>query len=113
MSKTIEVSAAERRRDRRRPTFVKAALNGEPITILDVSLGGFGGTIELSGNDEALPEVGDLAKLELNPDAPDAVTLSIEVIRCDHDLKLFGAHIVEMSDDQFRRLERLTMGRPV
>ena len=113
MSKIVEVSGAERRRDKRRPSFIKASLNGQPITILDVSLGGLGGTIELHHETGDLPAPGDLATIELEPDSDKAILLTVEVIRADRELGLFGAHIVEMGDSQFRALERLTLGRPL
>ena len=107
MGKATQPLAYERRRHARHPSYIKAELNGQAITILDVSLGGLGGTIDLRGELETIPEPGEQATVVLRTDGDRSVTLTVELIRVDADRKNFGAQIVEMGDDQFQFLRRL------
>lgn len=107
MVRVTKTSAAEQRRDERHPSFIKAELNGQPITILDASLGGVGGTVELRGDLGSMPKPGEIATVVLHTDSHQPVVLTVEVIRVDRDLNLFGAQIVEMSEDQYQLMTRL------
>lgn len=107
MVRVTKLDAADRRRSERFPSFIKAELNGQPITILDASLGGVGGTIELRGDLSSMPEPGEMATVVLQTDSDQPIVLTVEVIRVDRDLNLFGAQIVEMSEDQYQLMKRL------
>ncbi len=113
MVRVTEVGAAGNRRHERRPSFIKAELNGQPISVLDVSVGGVGGTIELRGDSDSIPESGEMATIVLQPDGTQPVVLTVELIYVDRGLNLFGAQIVEMSDDQFQIIKRLSVGKPL
>ena len=101
MAEVGEEGGVERRRHKRSPSFIKAEMNGQPITILDVSLGGVGGTIELRGDTDILPEPGEDGTVTLLPDDGASITLTVEVVRVDSQAHLFGARIVEMGEEQF------------
>ncbi len=115
MVRVIEVGTVERRKHERQPSFMKAEMNGQPITILDVSLGGggVGGIIELRGDSDSIPEPGEIATLVLQPDSDIPVVLTVEVIRVDRDLNLFGAQIVDMDHDAALREAHNTLERRV
>lgn len=88
-------------------------MNGQPVTVLDASLGGIGGTIELRGDLGNIPGPGETATVVLQPDSGQHVVLTVEVTRVDQDLNLFGAQIVEMSEDQYEFMKSLYAGRPL
>lgn len=96
----------ERRRHRRSASFIKAEMNGQPITILDVSLGGVGGTIELRGDAASMPAPGEQGTVVLRPDAGASVALTVEVMRVDAGEQLFGARIVEMGEAEFAFMQQ-------
>ena len=112
MVKATKPLAYERRRHARHPSYIKAELNGQAITILDVSLGGLGGTIDLRGKLERIPEPGEEATVVLHTEGEKPVVLTVELIRVDPDRNHFGAQIVEMGDDQFQLLKGLYDDRP-
>ena len=111
MVKATEPLSYERRRHARHPSYIKAELNGQAITILDVSLGGLGGTIDLRGELDRIPEPGEEATVVLHTDGEHSVVLTVELIRVDPDRNHFGAQIVEMGDDQFQFLKGLYQGK--
>ena len=82
-------------------------MNGQPVTVLDASLGGIGGTIELRGDIGDIPEPGERATMALQPDSDQPIVFTVEVKRVGQDLNLFGAQIVEMSEDQFELMKQL------
>ena len=112
MATATKPLAYERRRHARHPSYIKAELNGQAITILDVSLGGLGGTIDLQGELERIPAPGEQATVVLRTDGDRSVVLTVELIRVDADRKNFGAQIVEMGDDQFQLLKGLDEDKP-
>ena len=101
-----EPAGAERRKHKRYASFIKAEMNDQPVTILDVSLGGIGGTIELRGEGGAIPQQGEQAQVVLRPDKGTPATLTVEVVRIDSEAKFFGARIVEMGEEQFEFMKR-------
>jgi hypothetical protein len=107
MSGSTKTQPFERRRHERFPSFIRAELNDQPVTVLDVSLGGLGGTVELRGDATDLPAPGEEARISLLPDEGAPVTLTLEVVRVDADLNLFGARIVEMGEAEFEFMKRL------
>ncbi len=111
MVRVTEVGAAGKRRHERRPSFIKAEPNGQPISVLDVSVGGVGGTIELRGDSDSIPESGEMATIVLQPDGDQPVVLTVELIYVDRDSNLFGAQIIEMGDDQCQIMKWLSVGR--
>ncbi len=106
MKQANSKTGAERRRHERHASFIKAEMNGRPVTILDVSLGGIGGTIELRGDTDILPEPSEHGTVTLLPDEGASVTLTVEVVRVDADAHLFGARIVEMGEQQFEFMQQ-------
>ena len=106
MAQSGETTHNERRRHTRHPSFIKAEMNGQPITILDVSLGGVGGSIELRGDTDILPEPGEEGTVTLVPDEGDSVMLTVEIVRVDAEAHLFGARIVEMGEEQFEFMKQ-------
>jgi PilZ domain-containing protein len=112
MVKVTDAGATERRKHKRHPSFIKAELNSQPVTVLDASLGGIGGTIELRGDIGDVPEPGERATVVLQPDSDQPIVLTVEVKRVGQDLNLFGAQIIEMSEDQFELMKQLYAGRP-
>lgn len=103
----------ERRKHKRHASFIKAEMNGQPVTILDVSLGGIGGTIELRGDASDIPRQGDQAQVVLRPDKGGPTTLTVEVVRIEREQNLFGARIVEMGEEQFEFMKRYFADQPL
>ena len=112
MGKATKPLSFERRRHARHPSYIKAELNGQAITILDVSLGGLGGTMDLRGRLERIPAPGEQATIVLHSDGERSVVLTVELVRVDPDRNHFGAQIIEMGDDQFQFLKGLYEDRP-
>ncbi len=111
MVAVTDVGAAERRKHERHSSFIRAELNGQPVTILDTSIGGIGGTVELRADIGNMPRMGETATVVLQPDSGQPVVLTVEVKRVDRNLNLFGAQIVEMSGDQFEFMKLHHAGR--
>ena len=112
MANATKPQSYERRRHARHPSYIKAELNGQPITILDVSIGGLGGTIDLRGELDRIPLPGEEATVVLHTDGERSVVLTVELIRVDPERNHFGAQIVEMGDDQFQFLKTLYEAQP-
>ena len=111
MAKIIDVTPDERRRDWRRTIVLDALLDGHPIKILDVSFGGVGGAIEIVGQAEYHPELGRILPLSIESERGNTITFEVEIIRLLEPNGVFGARFTSLNDEQFRAVERLTMGR--
>ena len=103
----------ERRRNMRRPTSVEAELKGHPVHVVDASLGGVGiGSVELMSEKDLGMAVGEEPELELRgADGRPAEFVPIEIVRTEPAHGRIGARFTGLSDDQFRLIELLIMGR--
>ena len=114
MSKIVEVAEVERRRDRRRETLLEGLLQGHPISIVDISLGGLGAAVHFVGHAEDwVPDLGGDASLELLCDSGTVHAFEVEVVRCDPVDGHFGVRFLSLDDRQYNVIERLVMGRKV
>ena len=111
MADERETASIERRSHARRSASIKAELNGQPVTVLDISLGGIGGTVELHGNIQSIPLPGEAATVVLDPEGEAPVALTVELRRVGESLNRFGARIVELSAEQAQAVERLCGAR--
>ncbi|MEM7170234.1 MAG: PilZ domain-containing protein [Pseudomonadota bacterium] len=111
MARVIEVGRVERRRDWRRQILLDALLDGHPIKLVDVSGGGFGAVFEIEGEGHLLPDQGSKVKMVVFLDGAESESFDIEITRIDPVTGRFGAHLLPMSDRQFKLIERLTLGR--
>ncbi len=114
MSKIVEVAEMERRRDRRRETLIEGRLQGHPISIVDISLGGLGAAVHFVGHvDGWVPDIGGEANLELLSETGELHAFDVEVVRCDPVDGHFGVRFISLSDEQYRLVERLVMRRKI
>ena len=114
MSKIVEVADMERRRDRRRETLLEGRLQGHPVSIVDVSLGGLGAAVHFVGHvDGWVPDLGGDSTLELLADSGEVHSFEVEVVRCDPVDGHFGVRFLSLDDHQYGVVERLVMGRKV
>ena len=114
MSKIVEVSEMERRRDRRRETLLEGRLQGHPISIVDVSLGGLGAAAHFVGHGDGwVPDLGGDLTLELLSHSGEVHGFDVEVVRCDPVDGHFGVRFLSLDDHQYRVVERLVMGRRI
>lgn len=114
MSKIVEVAEMERRRDRRRETLLEGRLQGQAISIVDISLGGLGAAVHFVGHaDGWVPDLGGEATLELFCDSGAVHAFDVEVVRCDPVDGHFGVRFLTLDDRHYSVVERLVMGRKI
>ncbi len=111
MSRVIEVSQVERRRDWRRQVLLDAVMDGHPVKVLDVGSGGFGAVLEIEGEGNYLPDVGSKVDIEIAPEAGQFSRFQVEVTRLDPVTGKFGARFRNLTDSQYKIVERMTLGR--
>lgn len=134
MAKVIAVTKKERRRDLRRSVNFDGLVNEGPVSVIDISASGVGAKvldtpgpfsvgdegyeIEILPNetDDAAPgefKVGTEATLKLLKDGEQILAIGIEIVRFVPDAESLGARFIDISDDQYRIIERLVTGRPI
>jgi len=118
LAKVVDIQSNERRRDRRRSVLVSGRLDGRPVKILDVSLGGVGCAVELQGGDledgqDYTASSEGYLTLEVDGRSGNTHRFLVQVTWVNESSGTFGAALGALSDDQFRVLEKLIIGRPV
>ena len=118
MAKVVDIQNDERRRDRRRSVLVSGRLDDRPVKILDVSLGGVGCAVELAGGDledgqDYIPPGDGYLTLEVEGRSGATHLFLVQVTWVNEEAGTFGAAFGALSDDQFRVLEKLIIGRLV
>ena len=86
-------------------------LDAHPVRILDVSFGGVGGAIEILGSLDYKPETEVDLPLVIEGRNGAVEAFTVQVLRLDDKAGTFGARFVNMTDHQFRVLEKLTTAR--
>ena len=112
MAKVIGIQNVERRRDRRQEVLLAAQLDAHPVKILNISFGGVAGVIEILGSTDYIPPEDAELPLVIEGRSGSAQDFTVQVIRADARAGTFGARFINMTDDQFRVLEKMTTGRP-
>ena len=92
---------------------VECRLGTHPAKLLDVSLGGVGGVVELEGQNDYMPPLEETLILEITTAAGDIETFQVEVVRVDAETGRFGCRFSGLSTHQFRLMEKLTLGQSI
>lgn len=111
MARVIGIQNVERRRDRRQDVLLSGQLDAHPVKIVNVSFGGVGGAIEILGSADYTPPEGVSLPLVIESASGNVEAFTVQVSRVDARRGTFGARFVEMTDHQFRILEKMTTGR--
>ncbi len=93
--------------------MLEGRLDGHPIKVLDVSFGGIGGAIEIVGHGDYQAPADENLRLEIEIGKDQTLIFEVIIVRLMEPAGTFGAQFVSLSDEQFRVLEKLTMGRPL
>ncbi len=134
MGKVVAVRRKERRRDLRRRVNFDGLVNEGRITVVDISASGVGAKVFgkpgplVLGDDgyelEIIPltqragracnfKVGDPAMLKLLKDTETILEIQVEIMRFDKSEDSLGARFIDITDEQYRIIERLVTGRPI
>lgn len=105
------IKRKERRRDRRRAMLLEAFLDGQQVTLTDLSAAGFGAAIDATNPDFRAFRVGKRTRLELRLGDEEPVMLAVEIIRPVGDNGVVGGVFVELSNDDYDFIESLLTGR--
>ena len=112
MARVIAITTQNRRRDNRRRVMLPALLNGQPVEIEDVSLGGISASsLEILSDEGVALTPGQIATLRLPRDSDQAQTLTLEIVRVSLENGSIGARIVGLDDREYRMIEKLVLGR--
>jgi hypothetical protein len=104
----------ERRRDRRRPIELAAAIDGRPATIVDVSLGGLRlAAVTVRAAAARSFQLGEQHRVTLDVPSYGPLELLAEVARIDSAGSMLGLRFVGLDLASYRVIERLAIGRPV
>ena len=105
------VKPKNRRRDRRRHLDLVAKLDGRALTLTDISVTGFGAAIDATGTKMPDLPVGYRGKLEIWLKDGRHLQLAIVIKRAIAQNGAFGGHFENLSDEHFRLIEALLLGR--
>jgi hypothetical protein len=112
VARVIGIQNVERRRDRRQGVLLNGQLDAHPVKIVNVSFGGVGGAIDILGSSDYTPPEGVNLPLVIESASGRVEDFIVQVTRVNGRRGTFGARFVEMTDHQFRVLEKMTTGRP-
>ena len=113
VAKVIDIQNDERRRDRRRPVLLSGRLDGSPVKIIDVSMGGVRCAIELEGEEDISHESDTDLTLEIDGRSGDTHSFTVRVTWVNERSGTLGAAFGSLSDRQFLVLEKVMLGRPI
>lgn len=105
------VKPKNRRRDRRRHLDLSAKLDGQAVTLTDISVTGFGAAIDATGAKVPDLPVGYRGKLEIWLKDGRHLQLAMVIKRAVAPNGDFGGHFENLSDEHFRLIEALLLGR--
>lgn len=111
MSRNITVKGKNRRRDRRHSLDLSAQFDGQPVTLVDLSIAGFGAAADATGTLPANLTTGRVADLVITLKDGRQVRLSVIIERSLASDGTFGGRFVNLSDENYRIVEALLMGR--
>ncbi len=111
VNRNITVKAKNRRRDRRRHLDLVAKLDGHDVTLTDISVTGFGAAIDATDTAMSDLPVGYRGRLDIWLKDGRQLPLDVVIKRALGPDGLFGGHFDNLSDQHFRLIEALLMGR--
>jgi len=107
MSAAVDVAARERRNHPRMGVMLPALLDQYPVTITDLSVGGFGtGNLEMLFDGEPGPRRGDRASLRFLQEDVFTDSIEVEIVRVSSRRGSLGARYLNLTAEQ----ERLIAG---
>ncbi len=111
MSRNITVKPRNRRRDRRRYLDLQAQIDGQDVSLTDISLTGFGAAIDPTQATVPDLPLGHRGRLEIWLSDGQRLLMDVEIMRELTRDGLFGGRFVDLSDRHFRLIEGLLLGR--
>ncbi|WP_299620356.1 hypothetical protein [Pelagibius sp.] len=111
MNRNISVKPMDRRRDRRRPFDLSAEIEGQAVSLVDLSVVSFGAAIDPTLPTPLSLPVGHRTKLDIWLDDGRQLRLDAEIEREVAEDGVFGGRFIELSDEQYRLVEALLTGR--
>ncbi len=111
VNRNITVKPRNRRRDRRRHLDLVAKIDGRDISLIDISVNGFGAAIDATQT--TLPDLplGHRGRLDIWLDDGRHMRIDVEIKRELTRDGIFGGNFVDLSDHHFRLIEALLLGR--
>lgn len=111
MRRNITVKPKNRRRDRRRHLDLVAKIDGQEVSLTDISVTGFGAAIDATGAETPDLPVGHCGKLDIWLNDGRHIQLDIVIKRAIAQDGVFGGHFVNLTNRHFRLIEALLLGR--
>ena len=102
----------EHRRDKRRSFEIPASLNGVPVLVTDLSLGGVAAgadAIEIDGETTLDLRPGQCAVLRLPRNGNHSKSFEVEIVRSERREGRVGLRFTALNDDQYRLVEQLVL----
>lgn len=98
----------DRRFDPRRRSMIPALLDGHPVVVVDLSLGGIGaGAFEILTEDDLAVSAGQAAQLTIPRDGPLAQRLDVLVVRTNEAEGRFAARFIGLNEGQLELVRDL------
>ena len=111
MGKVSDVMQEERRRDRRREVLIGASINSVPVKVVDLSIAGVRGAIEILSTSGHQFQEGVRMVMKLDDAPAESEIFEIEIVHTTDSDGMFGARFVDLTDSQYRLLEQAVLGR--
>ncbi|CAE7811528.1 unnamed protein product [Symbiodinium necroappetens] len=111
VNRSFTVRGKERRRDRRRRLQLSAEIDGHAVSLVDISIAGFGAAVDAT--DRAAPKLplGHRGRLDIWLSDGRRMRLEIEIGREVGPDGMFGGRFLDISDENFRLIEAILLGR--
>ena len=111
MSRNITVKGKNRRRDRRHSSDLPAEFDGRSVSLVDLSIAGFGAAVDATSVEPADFAIGKVAVLAITLKDGRRMRLDVIIERGVAPDGTFGGRFVSLSDENYRLIEALLMGR--
>ncbi|HIC81716.1 MAG TPA: hypothetical protein EYH07_19950 [Kiloniellaceae bacterium] len=111
VNRSFTVKPKERRRDRRRQLQLSAEIEGHAVSLVDISVAGFGAAIDATGRAPLKLPLGHRSRLDVWLSDGRRMHLDIVIEREIGPDGLFGGSFLSISDENFRLIEAILMGR--
>lgn len=107
----VTIKRKERRRDRRRPLQLDARLDGQEVTLTDLSAAGFGAALDATDRRPYGFRAGQRLRLELIPKGHEPIEFAVEIVRPLGENGIVGGVFVDLTDAAYNTIESLLTGR--
>lgn len=107
----MTVTRKERRRDRRRALELEAHLDGQVVSLVNLSASGFGAALDATDSGARGFRIGSQHRLELQLGEEEAMVLSVEITRWAPASGVVAGTFLELSDAAYNTIESLLTGR--